>query len=79
MVGRLDGKDIDLGKMNLEKVWDFGVKVEVDLLEAFEDSWEKSDLMSDCKDEGWKGIHLYPDIRHVLHHLHLTTLSSGSC
>lgn len=40
MVGRLDRKTIDLGKMSLEKVWDFGVKVEVDLLEAFEDSWE---------------------------------------
>lgn len=37
-VGRLDGKAIDLGRMSLEKVWDFGVKVGVDLLEAFEDS-----------------------------------------
>jgi len=37
-VRRLDGKTIDLGNLSLEKVWDFGVKVEVDLLEAFGDS-----------------------------------------
>lgn len=37
-VRRLDGKTIDLGNIILEKVWDFGVKVELDLLEAFEDS-----------------------------------------